>query len=216
MPLPRNPEQIVQHKPNLNIVNQNRSQQLENIAGESSFQNWVRLKDRNAIPNNAPTLLWVDVKPGKRIYEQPFTVNDEGIKASYTNSYWNDPKRIARMHEVIDSAPEGWQAPEWLDVEGVENLYRYFEYRNDGASWEDWKALPGDDPGIDLANYLDQPPQDILHYDDMDPEYRAYRKIQDWYDNYNKAQAEYQAALEQDNQIAAQMIEQQYDSDIAA
>lgn len=207
MPLPRDPNQIVQHMPPTN-------QQLQSIAGQSSFQDWIALKDRNAIPVNAPSLLWLEIKPGKRVYTKPFTIDENGVKASYTKSYWNDPKRIARMHEVIDNAPADWQAPDWLDVEGIENLYRYFEYRNPGANWEDWKELPGNDPGIDLANYLDQPPQDILHYDDMDPEYRAYRKIQDWYDNYNQKQAEIQAAMEQGNQAYAQLIEQEAAQDL--
>lgn len=204
-------EDLIKKNPRQDI-----NQQLTNIAGQSSFQDWITLKDRNAIPNNAPSLVWLDVKPGKRIQSQPFTINDEGMRVSYTNSYWNDPKRVARMHEVIDSAPQGWQAPEWLDVEGVENLYRYFEYRNPGKTWDEWGELPGDDPGIDLANYLDQPPQDVLHYDDMDPQYRAYRKIQDWYDKQLEAETKYQEAIEQNNQMAAQVIEQQYKQDLIA
>lgn len=190
-----------------------RDQQLLDIVADPSFTYFQTMQYRNGIPDSAVNLIW---ESRQHLDDLMHKYPNRIIKASFPNSYWNDPKRIARMHEVIDNAPMGWKAPDWLDVDGVENLYRYFEYLNPGKSYEEWNKLSAEDPGIDLANYIDQPPQELLHPSDMDPEYMVYRKVQDWVDEQKKAEEAYQAALYRSYQFEAQAIEGLYNQDAIA
>jgi len=77
-------------------------------------------------------------------------------------SYFEDPNKLARYHTLIQSSPEGWQAPEWMDVAGIESAYKWMEFRNNGEPWTNWKPLAEDDPGLKFIRTLSQPPNEIL------------------------------------------------------
>lgn len=84
-------------------------------------------------------------------------------RLGYTPNYWQDPKAVVRYHNLIQSQPEGWVAPEWLDTELVETAYKYFEMRNNGNKDTDkWGYLNIDDPVLEYLGQVPPPPNDAL------------------------------------------------------
>ena len=79
-----------------------------------------------------------------------------------TRGFWEEPSRIARYKHVLDAAPTGWEAPDWLDAASVRNAYREMERKNDGEPWWKWKQPgQGDELSAQLRN-MSAPPKEFL------------------------------------------------------
>jgi len=97
--------------------------------------------------------------------------------------YWEDPKRIARYHNFIRTAPPNWQQPEWLDIPGIEAAHKYFT-ETQGADWTQWKYLPEEDDATQfLRNTMQQPPLEALFPTEIG-EFEQQQQINTWDDLY--------------------------------
>lgn len=197
--------------------NQTQPEELDNsnpafnrAIGESSFARWKTYKNKGLIPHNAPSLLYFYKPSGQKMLSAPMVTNDEGVRVAYPHSYWDDPQKVVRLHDVLESSPPDWKAPDWLNVEGVKNLYDYLSYRNEGKEPEDWARLDPEDPGYDLVRYLEQPPMEYLHKDDQTPMYQAYRALRDWNAERLAAEQKYQELISNNQSAEADMLNQSY------
>ena len=87
----------------------------------------------------------------------------ELYKPGGQRSYWENPQRVARYHDYIRSQPPEWKPPDWLDVPTIETAYRWFEYRNEGKPWHQWKYLPAENDEVtDWLRKLPTPPPEFL------------------------------------------------------
>lgn len=83
----------------------------------------------------------------------------------YDATFWQDPQRVARWHNAIKAAPPGATLPEWMTpdfVQQVEQAYKYFEFRNNGESWTNWKYLNPADQALPLLAGMNVPPPEFL------------------------------------------------------
>jgi hypothetical protein len=102
---------------------------------------------RYYVPETGPQL-----REPKRTWQPP----------DYQPTYWEDPHRVARWHNAIQSMPPGWEAPEWLDVDSIEAAYEYMKYTNKDLPWYSWKWLSPTDPGREFLKGLSAPPPEML------------------------------------------------------
>jgi len=188
-----------------NTVTANITSQIQQELAKSKLDYWKVVDDwRQAVG-----------KPGAMYY---FTNSQgEGRKLLHpeaevlqTRNYWDEPQRLIRVNELIRNAPQGWQPPDWLDVEGVRDAYRYLEYRNGGRPYDEWLRLPEDDPGRELIYKIQRPPDELIHPEEQDKEWQFYnnaKKFEDYFKerleqyNYEKQlnqEQDYQDALKQE------------------
>jgi hypothetical protein len=73
-------------------------------------------------------------------------------------SYWEIPQNIAIAHNMIKSLLPGEAPPAWMDVDSIEQAYKYLSYANGNEDWANWKYLAPNDPGRGLLQSLGQPP----------------------------------------------------------
>jgi hypothetical protein len=80
----------------------------------------------------------------------------------YAPTFWQDPQKVARYYNAVQMAPKGWQPPDWLNVQQLTDAYNWFNYRNKGKPWSEWKYLPHNDPGLDYMASMQMPPNEYL------------------------------------------------------
>lgn len=104
-------------------------------------------------------------------FDISFPQNPNKMQYTPANSkvYWANPQRVARFKTLIDNMPEGETAPDWLDVDGVNTLYNYLQFKNPHKAVEDWEELTEDDPAFYLAYDMTSPPSDMLSPYERDP-----------------------------------------------
>ncbi len=93
---------------------------------------------------------------------------DRGYSQGYSN-YWEDPLKVGRYYTALKTLPEGTPLPSWLDKNGIESAYKYFEAKYPGQQWTSWKPLPEGDPGIDYLRTLKIPPLTAMNPGDIKP-----------------------------------------------
>lgn len=110
-------------------------------------------------------------RPGTQILRMPEGQNQVEDVAILPKGegYWENPYRVARYHNFLSARPPGYQPPDWLNVEQVEQAYQYLKYRNDDKPWTEWKRLPEDDPGTQFFKQIQSPPDEFLLRDEKEP-----------------------------------------------
>jgi hypothetical protein len=93
-------------------------------------------------------------------------------RIGYAPTFWQDPQRVARYQHAIKMAPPGWKAPEWMNVQALDDAYKWFEYRNSNKPWTEWEFLPKDDPGLKFMANMQTPPDEYLVPKDRYPRIR--------------------------------------------
>ena len=83
-------------------------------------------------------------------------------KLGYSPSYWEDPFRVARNYQAINSMPPGAETPDWMDKEQITAAYNYFKSANKGKPWTEWKFLNEADPARGFLQQIVVPPDDML------------------------------------------------------
>jgi len=110
---------------------------------------------------NTPLLQSVMKNTGVRIAQSP-TGEYDLINSASKRGYWENPYRVARYHNYIRSQAPGWQAPEWLPTQQIEAAYKYFDYKNGGKPWYQWKYLADDDSATQTLRNISAPPNEYL------------------------------------------------------
>lgn len=82
-------------------------------------------------------------------------------------TFWQNPQRVARYRNMVRNMPPGWEPPEWMPTKEIDAAYEYLKFRNDEKPWQDWQALPDNDPGADFLKNLPQPPNEFLMPDEQ-------------------------------------------------
>ena len=74
--------------------------------------------------------------------------------------YWQ-PQQVGYYYDMIRSSPPEWQAPEWLDTNGIKNAYDALNQRNGNAHWSEWSNTlsPNDTINYTLAGIRQPPPE---------------------------------------------------------
>lgn len=98
----------------------------------------------------------------ERDYSEYYPAVQAEQQLGYVPSYWENPQRVARYHNAIKAAPPGWQAPDWLDVDSINQAYDWLKFRNQDTPWTEWKYLPSDDPGREFIASMPLPPDDFM------------------------------------------------------
>lgn len=93
---------------------------------------------------------------------------ERGFSQGYSN-YWEDPLKVGRYYTAIKTLPEGTPLPSWLDRNGIESAYKYFESKYPGQQWTSWKPLEEGDPGIDYLRNMRIPPVTAMNPQDIKP-----------------------------------------------
>jgi len=71
-----------------------------------------------------------------------------------------DPKRLAKFYNFLQSAPPEWRAPDWMEPGKIIEAYNYMSQRT-GESWENWEPLDINDPGSIYLTTLQGPPSNF-------------------------------------------------------
>ena len=71
-----------------------------------------------------------------------------------------DPRRLAKYHYFLESAPEGWDPPEWLNADKYNEAYNYMS-KIYGSDWTQWEALDPDDPTSTYLTTIGDPPPEF-------------------------------------------------------
>ena len=123
-----------------------------------------------------------------------------------------DPKRLARYHYFLQTAPEGWQPPPWLDRDQYEQAFSFMS-QTYGDDWTQWEALEPEDPTNLLLSSLYDPPLDFRFPNEINSEDELLKYLNNLYvtdkgiitkDQYAKQQAE---LLRQQSEISPFMQE---------
>ena len=104
--------------------------------------------------------------------------------------FWSSPQRVARVKEMIDTMPEGETIPDWLDVDKLNTLYDYLDFKNPNKPYDQWAPLTEDDPAYSMLYQIPNPPQDIVSPYERDPVYVANKFLQDYQERYDPSKIE--------------------------
>ena len=83
-------------------------------------------------------------------------------RMGYSPSYWEDPYRVARNYQAINSMPPGAETPDWMNKDEITAAYNYFKAANKGKPWTEWKFLNEADPARGFLQQIGTPPDDML------------------------------------------------------
>ena len=88
-------------------------------------------------------------------------------RIGYLPTYWEDPHRIGKWFHKLKALPDDAPVPEWIDRDKLNAAYKYFESRNDGAPWWDWKFLHPSDPSRSFLQGFTTPPPEALFPEEL-------------------------------------------------
>jgi len=114
-----------------------------------------------------------------------YGINHNQYTPANTRLFWSNPLRVARVKEMVDNMPEGETIPDWLDVDKLNTLYDYLDFKNPNKPYDQWAPLTEDDPAYSMLYQIPNPPQDIVSPYERDPVYVANKFLQDYQDRYD-------------------------------
>ena len=72
--------------------------------------------------------------------------------------FTQDPKRLAKFYNFLQTAPKDWRPPEWLDPAKIAEAYQFMSGYT-GKGWQSWEPLDQDDPANIYLTTLQDPPK---------------------------------------------------------
>jgi len=123
---------------------------------------------------SAKNLIWMEKRYGplfggwQGLSDEPFDYRQSAMayipekKIGYSPSYWEDPYRVARNYQAINSMPPGAEVPDWMDKDAITAAYNYFKSANSGKPWTEWKFLNEADPARGFLQGISLPPDEML------------------------------------------------------
>lgn len=153
---------------------------------DSPFKEWAEQNQGNYTPYEPPVDYsnpdWGQINASIPNYQEWQAQEMAGERG-----YWENPYRVARYYNMMQSAPPDWEAPPWLDKKAIETAYKYLELRNDGKPWYEWQPLPEEESG--WLRGMEAPPNEFLMPNEqqyarqepaiVDP-YAQYQQKVDW------------------------------------
>jgi GGDEF domain-containing protein len=110
-----------------------------------------------------------------RQYESQYIANQaEDIyagwrpQAGYPVTYWENPQRVARYHDLRQAMGPEWQPPDWLDAGLNDAAYEYYKHVNGGnPNPNTWLNLDQNDPMREVLRSMPPPPDNMLWPDEQ-------------------------------------------------
>lgn len=101
-----------------------------------------------------------NLRPGAQQYMKPPEQRAQE-QLGYVPTFFQDPKEVAKAHQIIKSTPQGQPLPDWIASQQAQitEAYNWFALQNKGKPDTEWKHLTTDDPALGYLATLQGPPQ---------------------------------------------------------
>jgi hypothetical protein len=98
------------------------------------------------------------------IYQMPDGQNqvEDVAMVPKGQGFWENPQRVARYHQMLQTMPPGTKPPEWVDAQAVDAAFKYLQTQNRDKPWYMWNALAEDDPVRSYLQQMPTPPPEVI------------------------------------------------------